>query len=175
MSKLIAIVWGKRLLFTSWEIALGKRWWWRPWEFDGGARFSKWKWARTFRSGRGFNSSDSLNSSSTSFDPKAMASRNDCRINKGIHQVRTVLAIIGSGDGYRRSSIYRVDRRAPARRNAFWGVNAGIDAIKERLRIKAKSWIEKRMRPEDVRADWFTLLGTFLIQRVCTDLVILQT
>ena len=40
-------------------MALGKRWWWRPWEAEsGGAVVSKWKCANTFRSGSGFRKTD---------------------------------------------------------------------------------------------------------------------
>ena len=93
----------RRELITNWEIAFGKRWWWRPWEFDGGARFSKWKWAKTFRSGKGFKSNASLNSS-TSFDPKAIATKNDCTISKRIKDRRR-LAIIGFSDKRRSRSL----------------------------------------------------------------------
>ncbi|PON42561.1 hypothetical protein PanWU01x14_281160 [Parasponia andersonii] len=52
-------------------MALGKRWWWRPLEPVGGALLSKWKWASTFRSGKGLSSNSSENSSSSmTTDPK---------------------------------------------------------------------------------------------------------
>ena len=52
-------------------MALGKRWWWRPWGVEsGGAVVSKWKCANTFRSGSGFRSNSSENSSWKKTDPK---------------------------------------------------------------------------------------------------------
>lgn len=51
---------------TSCAMALGKRWWWRPLAAEGGAVLWKWKWARTFRSGKGFKKSSSENCSPSS-------------------------------------------------------------------------------------------------------------
>lgn len=48
---------------TSCAMAFGKSLWWRPLALDGGAVLSKWKCVRTFRSGKGFSSSSSVNSS----------------------------------------------------------------------------------------------------------------
>ena len=57
----------KKKARTSWEIDLGKRWWWRAKEDSSAARGAslwKWKCARTLRSGKGFISNSSVNSSS---------------------------------------------------------------------------------------------------------------
>ena len=68
---------------TIWEMALGKRWWWRrPLELQGGALVSKWKWANTFRSGNGFNNNSSWNSSLSTADPEAFVEDNSKKSKK---------------------------------------------------------------------------------------------